>query len=211
MSINIIYGGEIGFDALAYGIDQHPANTNYFQQQIQSISNTLTDVGQNFFSNAQTLYQQVNNSETMRIARAALRSTASLFQPNQILSIFDIHKMQNAPLVMQRWIMANPEARTLYHKQQIDGYSDSYQDMFPGVVGEQHYDYRRVMDSVVQDTVDLDGNESWCVKYYPDELYEGDKELSHDDKVDILSTYEILEAFLAAGKEDPTSQYGSMM
>lgn len=209
--INVIQGGSTAFDALAYGIDQHPANTNYFQQQIQSISNTLTDIGQNFFSNAQNLYQQVNNSETMRIARAALRSTASLFQPNQILSIFDIHKMQNAPIVMQRWIMANPEARTLYHKQQIDGYSDTYKDMFPGVVGEQHYDYRRVMDGVVQDTTDLEGNESWCVKYYPDELYEGDKELSHYDKVDILSTYEILEAFLAAGKEDPTSQYGSMM
>ena len=209
--INILQGGDVAFDALVYGVDQHPANASYFQRQIESISNTLTNVGQTFFSNAQQLYQEVNNSETMRIARAAIRSTASLFQPNQILSIFDIHKMQNAPVVMQRWIMANPEARSLFHKQQIDGYSDTYQDASPGIIGEQHYDYRRVMDSVVQDTTDHEGNDTWCVKYYPDELYEGDKELSHDDKVDILSTWEVLEMFLKAGKEDPTSQYGSMM
>ena len=211
MSINVVYGGDIAFDSLAYGVDQHPANTSYFQRQIESISNTLTDVGQTFFSNAQNLYQQVNNSETMRIARAALRSTVSLFQPNQILSIFDIHKMQNAPVVMQRWIMANPEARTLYHKQQIDGFSDTYRDVSPGIVGEQHYDYRRVMNGIVQDDTDPEGNDTWCVKYYPDELYEGDKELVHDERVDILSTYEILEAFLAIGKKDPTSQYDGMM
>lgn len=209
--INILQGGDVAFDALVYGVDQHPANSSYFQRQIESISNTLTDVGQTFFSNAQALYQQVNNSETMRIARAAIRSTASLFQPNQILSIFDIHKMQNAPIVMQRWIMANPEVRTLYHKQLCQGYNDSYQDMSPGIVGEQHYDYRRVMDTVVQDTVDDEGNDSWCAKFYPDELFEGDKELSHDERVDILSTWEVLEMFLKAGKSDPTCPFDSQL
>lgn len=209
--INVVYGGADAFDALAYGIDQNPANTNYFQRQIESISNTLTDVGQSFFSNTQQLYNQVNNSETMRIARAAVRTAKSLFQPNQILSIFDIHQMQNAPIVMQRWIMANPVVREQYHKQLIDGYSDSYIDVAPNVIGENHYDYRRVMDSIIQETITDDGEDSWSVKFYPDEIFEGDKELSHDEKVDILSTWNIAEMFINAGKSDPTSPWDSKM
>ena len=162
--MQIVYGGSDAFDALAYGVDQHPANTNYFQRQIESISNTLTEVGQTFFANTQMLYDQVNNSETMRIARAAVRTAKSLFQPNQILAISDMYQMQTAPVVMQRWIMANPVVRDKYHKQQIDGYSDSYTDMSPGIIGDQHYDYRRVMNGVIQE----DNNDSWSVKFFPD-------------------------------------------
>lgn len=210
--INVVYGGADAFNALAYGVDQHPANTQYFQRQIESISNTLTDVGQSFFANTQQLYNQVNNSEVMRIARAAVRTAKSLFQPNQILSIFDMASMQNAPLVMQRWIMANPTVRELYHKQQIDGYSDSYVDVSPGIIGEQHYDYRRVMTGIVQDVEGTEGEEdSWKVCYYPDELHEGDKELTHDERVDILSTWSIVEMFVAAGKSDPTSPWDAKM
>lgn len=210
--INIIQGGNTAFDALVYGVDQHPANSSYFQRQIESISNTLTEVGQNFFANTQQLYNQVNNSDVMRIARAAVQTAKSLFQPNQILSIFDMGNMQNAPVVMQRWIMANPVVRELYHKQQIDGYSDSYEDMAPGIIGEQHYDYRRVMTGIVQDVEGVEGEEdSWKVCYYPDEIYEGDKELTHDEKCDILSTWNIAEMFVAAGKSDPTSPWDAKM
>ena len=48
--------------------------------------------------------------------------------------------------------MAQPDIRSLYHKGHCDGYSDTYVDMEPGLVGEQHYDYRRVMDGVVEET-----------------------------------------------------------
>jgi hypothetical protein len=108
--------------------------------------------------------------------------------------------MQQAPVVMQRWIMAEPTVRTLYHKQECDGFSDTYKDMSPGIVGEQHYDYRRVMDGVIQE----DGD-SWCAKFYMDDLVEGDTPLIFRDKMDILSTWERVTMYIAAGDEDPTS------
>ena len=204
--VNFVYGGEDAFNALAYGSEPHPANTAYFQRQIENISTTLTDVGRSFYANTQALYDQVNNSDVMRIARAAVRTAKSLFQPNEIRSIFDMGELQNAQPVMQRWIMANPTVREVYHKQLCDGYEGTYVDMSPGLVGEQHYDYRRVMDSIVQESDD-----TWIVKYYPDELLDGDKELSHDQKVDVLSTWSIVEMFIKAGDRDPTSMFDAKL
>lgn len=206
--IQVIYGGEDAFNALVYSSEQNPVNTNYFQNQINSISNSLSSIGQTFFANTQAIYNQINNSEALRIARAAVSQAKTLFQPNRIIDIRTMENMQNAPVVMQRWIMANPLVREMYHKQQIDGYSDSYKDMFPNQIGENHYDYRRVMDSVVQDS---SNDDEWFVRYYPDEILEGDKELSHDEKVSVLNTWSIAEMFVKAGKSDPTSVWDSQM
>ena len=207
--MRIVYGGDVAFDSLVYGSESNPANTAYFQPQIENISNTLTDVGRSFYANTQQLYNDVNNSEVMRIARAAVRSAKTLFQPNEVISIFDIANMQTAQPVMQRWIMANPVVRELYHKQQCDGYSESYVDLAPRDIGESHYDYRRVMNGIVQD--DTENDEEWFVKFYPDDLVEGDTELNHDQRVDILSSWSIAEMFIKAGDRDPTSVYDAKL
>lgn len=205
--INLIYGDGDAFDAVVYG-EQNPANLSYFQNQIKSISNTLTSVGQNFFSNANALYEKFNGSEAMRLVKAANRAVKSLFKPNKIYSIFELEEMQQTSSVMQRWIMANPVVREMYHKQSCDGFSDTYVDMHPGQIGENHYDYRRVMDGVICDD---QINDEWYVKFYIDELETGDKHLNHDDKVDILTTWSIAEMFIKAGGDDPTSPYNSSL
>ncbi len=204
----IHHGGDLAFDALAYGVDRPPETTSFFQQEINNISNTLSDAGRGFFSNVRTLYDNINSSEAMRIARNALQTAASLFKPDTILPLISAVNFQTAGLVMQRYIMANPMVRAAFQSQRIDGYSDTYQDMYPGTIGDNHYDYRRVMDSVVQ--ID-DKTDDWCVKYFPDDLVVGDKELSHDEKVDIISSWQIAEMFIRAGEDDPTSVYGGKM
>lgn len=205
--MRIIDGGDVAFDALAYGVDR-PVNTmQYFQQEINNISQTLTDAGKGFFSNVRELYNDINNSETLRLARSAIQSAVTLFKPDTIMPLISIEQFQTASLQMQRWIMANPVVRERYHAQKIDGYSDSYVDMQPGLSGENQYDYRRVMDCVVQE----DQDDSWFVKYYLDDLHEGDKELTPDEKSDILRTWDLAELFIRAGDRDPTSPYGSKM
>lgn len=189
------------FDAIVYG-EKHPANLEFFRQQTQNITSTMQDAGKSFFSNLSELNERFNGSEAMRLGKAAIRAAKSIFQPNIISSIFDIGGMQQAPTVMQRWIMANPTVRELYHNQGCDGYADSYTDHHPGTIGESHYDYRRATEGMVQ--ID-EANDAWFVKLYPDDLYEGDKNLSHDEKVDIFNTWDIIEMFVNAGKVDPTS------
>lgn len=189
------------FDAIVYG-EKHPANLEFFRQQTQNITSTIQDAGRSFFSNLSELNERFNGSEAMRLGKAAIRAAKSIFQPNIISSIFDIGEMQQAPTVMQRWIMANPTVRELYHNQGCDGYADSYIDYHPDKIGEGHYDFHRATEGMVQ--ID-EANDAWFVKLYPDDLYEGDKNLSHDEKVDILNTWDIIEMFVNAGKADPTS------
>lgn len=203
--MQIVYGGDASFNALVSG-EQHPANAGFFQRQLESVSNNLTEVGRQLFANAKDIYEQFNGSEAMRIARDALRSVKSVFIQNRIQFLSEIESLQNAPFVMQRWVMANPVIRQAYHNQQCDGYSESYVDVFPKNIGENHYDYRRVMDGVVIETED-----SWRVKFYPDEIHHGDKELDHDQKVLILNTWSIGEMFMSKLKEDPTSKSGGFL
>ena len=203
--MQVIYGGNNVYNAILYG-EQHPDNQRYFQRQIESISETLTDIGRSFFANVNDLYEQYNGAEAMRIARAAINNAQSLFRPNVVQSIFTMADMQTAPMVMQRWIMANPVVRDLYHQRRCDGYSDTYKDIYPGDVGDTHYDYRRVMDGVVQTN---DEDDTWSVKFYLDELSDGDRDLLADEKVDILNTWEIAEMFIKAGLKDPTSPWDS--
>jgi hypothetical protein len=204
--INLVYGGDDAFDAVVFG-EQNPINTAYFQRQVQSVANTLNNAGQQFFSNVGEMFDRFNNSDVARIAKAAVRATKTLFMPNQICSIFDLGVMQQAPPVMQRWIMANPVVREAYHNQKCDGFSESYTDMSPKDIGENHYDYRRVMDGVIQE----DNNGDSFVHFYMDDLVIGDRQLTHDDKTDVLSTWSIIEMFMKACKEDPTSVWNTSL
>ena len=73
--------------------------------------------------------------------------------------------------------------------------------MSPGMVGRDHYDWRRVNDGVVHSTED----EPFKVTFYFDEILEGDRELRPDEKVDILSSWDIMRIAMKRGEEDPTS------
>ena len=203
--MQIIYGGAEAWDALAYG-QQNPVNLNYFQNQIQNFSNTLTDIGKQFHADAASIYERFNGSEAMQALRNVTKMAKTLFQPNIVTAITTVENLQIAPLIMQRWIMACPDVRTVYHEQRCDGFSDTYIDTYPKMIGDNHYDYRRVMDGVIKED-----EEGWSVKFYPDELIEGDRELLFDEKVDILSTWDSLKYFMQAGQKDPTNPYGGSL
>jgi hypothetical protein len=191
------------WDALAYGF-QNPINSNYFKNQLQAIGKGLNEQAQAFFKDAYQIYDRLNGSEAMKNIRSAMKSAASIFQDDVVKSLFDIVDFQNATFQMQRWIMANPVVRQMYHEQKCDGYSDTYVDLEPGCISDNHYDYRRVMNGVV---VCEENNEYF--KIYSEDLKEGDRHLLHDEKVDILQTWEVIEMFMKHGTEDPTSPYGA--
>lgn len=198
--INIVYGGTEAFDAVIYG-ENHPANLDFFRNQVQSVSNTLSDIGNNFFANTQQMYEDINGSLAMRRLRAAARTAKGLFASNVISDFSEIGQFQQAPSIMQRFIMSEPTVRAMYQKQIIAGYPDSYVDMHPGTIGDTHYDYQRVMNGVVDE--DKDGRT--VIRYYDTETLEGDKNLCITEKADIISTWEILQHFVKYGLDDPTS------
>ena len=56
------------------------------------------------------------------------------------------------------------------------------------------------MSGVVVETDD-----GWYVNHYIDDLKDGDRELSDHNKVDILSTWKVVEMFMKENDQDPTN------
>jgi len=209
--MQVIYGGTNDFNAFAYG-EKAPGTMQYLQNQIQNISQTVQGVAKEFFMEAQQIYQDFNSDAAIRNARLAVRKLSGLFQRDEVRYLSDIGQIQNAPLTMQRWIMAEPTVRQLYHDQMCDGYSSSYVDVFPSAIGADHYDYRQVMNGILQDTPpDENGETGWKATIWVDDLAEGDKQLSFDEKTDIIDTWAVVRQLMGHGGEDPTSSNGGML
>ena len=204
--MRIVSGGAAAWDAIAYG-QQNPNNLQYFKNQLQSIGQTLNEQAKDFYKDIHDIYDRFTNSDAMRLMRTAMKSAASLFNDNIIRSLTDIDQFQNASYQMQRWVMANPVIRKMYHDQQCKGYIDTYTDNEPDKIADNHYDYRRVMQNVVV----CDEDEGEYFKTYLEDLLPGDRELTIDEQSDIFITWENLQAMIKAKQSDPTSQYGASL
>lgn len=194
------------FDYMLYP-EQNPVNRQYIETQLNNYSHTLTDIGRNFVETSRAIYEKINDSTAVRAAKAAVRMAKGLFHPNTIVPLETLEELRAAQPVMQRWVMAEPTIRQIYHKQRCDGYSDTYLDYEPGKIGDQHYDYRRVMDGIIVDTVDENGNDSWEFTTYSEELRESDRELEFHEQKAILGTWDIVKMFVEAG-EDISNIFG---
>ena len=202
----VIVGGDVAsFNSYVYGADRDPNTLQFIRNSVNFIpnySNTLTQAGNSYLANAYALSESLVGNRALELARMSLNRVNNAFVRNDIHYISDIDRLQNAPLIMQRYVMAMPEIRQMYQEQRCDGYSDTYRDMHPGDIGETHYDYRRVMNGMV---VDEDGTDK--VSFYLDDIIEGDRELLHSEQSDILKTWEVVADLIKFGK-DPTDSFG---
>jgi len=212
MFVNVVNGGNVdSFDYLLFP-DQNPINQQWIYSQLNNFSNSLTDYGKQFMDSAKEVYEKINNADSIRMAKAAIRAAKGIFHPNAIIPLETIEDLRSAKPVMQRYIMAYPELRGLYHKQQCDGYSDSYVDIEPNNIGDKHYDYRRVMTGIIKDTVDKNGEYAWvATQYYDDGLFdESENQLTFIEKSDIIRTWDLISLFMMS-KEDPTDVFGGKL
>lgn len=200
-----IEGGIDTFNALVYS-DPHPNTQAFIEHQLYQPSAALTETGAAFMQKAHDLYEQFNGSEAMRLARAAVRQVKGHWDKDIIRPLTDIGMVQSAKLTMQRWLMAEPYTRAKYHKQQCEGFAGSYVDVNPGFIGPEHYDYRRVMHGIVEDTED-----GWVAHEYFDDLRDGDRELHAEEQFDILRSWQTLYNAMQMENEDPTSKFNSLL
>ena len=108
-----VYTADNAFDALVYG--EKPANVvNFFNNQFDRFSNILTESTANFFNKGKELYTALNSSHALEFARNVIKNVMkddAHMNQNYIMPLFDINKIQQSSLVMQRWVMANPVVR----------------------------------------------------------------------------------------------------
>lgn len=194
------------FDAELYG-RKHHRTVEYLTRDVDNITHKLRDGGRRFREIIERdVYRPYDESRAARVIRAALRYTENVFMPDQIRYLRTIGEVQHAPSSMIAMLMAEPTVRRMYHQQRVDGYSESYTDTQPGKVGEDHYDYRRVVNGVF-----MEEEGEWVATTYYEDLPPGTGELEFLDQVDILRTWEQMRIHLMRRKEDPTSRWNSSL
>mgnify|MGYP001626189315 CR=1 FL=1 len=194
----VITGNDIELDGLLYPT-QHVNTMQFIQSNLSQIPSTIIGAAQNLFQEAAQKYKQLQSSATMMRVMNALKLAKNTKQENIIYEINNIEDSQLATVTMQRWLMACPEVRTLYHEQRCNGYSDTYVDVEPEKVGEDHYDWRQVMTGVVRyDSDDI------VSKFYMEELKPGDRELNPYEKIAIVNSWEVMKIAVSQMLEDPT-------
>lgn len=199
--MRIIEGGPATLELFAFG-EKTQGALNFLEDQAYQLSNTLTDTGRAFMQRGREIFERYNGAEALRAAKSAIRHVQHCFQQDIIRPLTNIGAIQQAPLSMQRWIMASPDIREFYHHQRCEGYADTYVDMEPKSIGIEHTDYRKVMSGVIQECEE--GDIDWKTTIY----FEGDDDdvrLSLAEKVDIMSVWSLIKTMMSPGKEDPTS------
>lgn len=208
---NFYDGGSTMFNALAYGTP-HPSITQFLSEKMDNLSHMVHTAGVDFVQQARDAYERYSGAEAMRVMRAVGRAVTNFWQTDTVRPLVSIDQLQHAPLTMQRFLMAEPTVRKMYHQQRVDGYSETYVDIHPGVRGHDHYDYRRVMQGfVVVDDADEEGMEGFSATTYFDELLPDDAELDHGQQIDIIQSWDYLRAAIEKGGDDPTSRFNSAL
>lgn len=211
-----------GFDAVGAIMGSGrptPAAFQYFNNQYQNIVSMAQNVGnvvlQQVYDGAATMYNHIMTSRPWEIAEGIFNQASHMMDPNMVRPLHTVSEMQAARPIMQRWIMANPEIRQMHIDNKVEGYHESYINTQPGLVGVQHYDYRRATNSMFTFVPRADETSTdpqlWQATTYVEALLEGDRELSHYEKKDIGITWDALMHAMSNQSFDPTSIFNARL
>lgn len=199
---NVLRISEPALDLVLYGNTSSVLN-GYLAQQMQNIRPGFNEFSNRIYQSLQSTYNFVNDKLIHYGLMNQLQSQGVKVVDNYYMELNSFTALQNANPTMQRWVMSHPQVRQLFVDQNIDGYSGTYKNVFGKGVGEEDYNYRRVMDGAVQDT-----DNGWVVKHYIDDLLPGDKELDHYEKVIVRHSYDAIDHILSTCKFDFTITSG---
>lgn len=180
-----VVSGDGAFDAVAYG-QTHPNVKRFIEEQSSQVLDVVSEGARNFMDYVDTLAKRVTQSEYGQAMQVLTSKKNDMWESDYIRELHDTVAMQQAQSQMRRWIMAETETRKLYHQQRLEGFEGLYEDNQPGKVGEDHIDYRLVMDGAVEynEVQEGDTEITWSATTYFNNHYEED-----DDEVP-LSLYE---------------------
>lgn len=178
----------------------------WLREQSMQMTQGLSHSATQFFQQAREMYQVISQTDALQVLRNVKAKVSGLWGSDSISAMVTLPQVQTAGPIMQRWIMALPELRTMYLNQEVEGYGDTYQNYHGHNVGVAHYDYRQVMSDIV--VVD---EKSFSHTTYIEPQVGDEKPLTLHEKVDILATWNTVRHYLEIADEDPTSSAGSKL
>ena len=172
---------------------------NYLQNQMQQLPQAFNQFTDRLWNSMQQTYHFVTDKLTQFNLMNQLQQNQMAIPDFQFQTLTDFEQLQNANLTMQRWVMAHPQMKQMYVNQHIDAYSESYKPVTPKAVGDDDYDYRRVMNGIIIPT-----DEGCKVVTYQDDIHPNDHELTMIEQHNVLMTWEAIDSILEMSKFDFT-------
>lgn len=207
---NLRSGGLMGFDALS-SVPPPPSTVEYMQNAWNNTVSRFTQTAQDMLSHVADKIAPYNYQTLQQIALSVYNRVDSMWMDDRIQPLWDISHFQFAPSTMVRWLMAEPTIRQLYHDGQAEGYGESYLDTAKGQVGENHFDYRLVVDGMYyEEAEDEFSRTDYFVEADPNFNPDYDT-LNFMEQSAILSSWNNLAAFALRRDDDPTSQFGAKL
>lgn len=199
---------DYGVDLLDVVAGGHLAESavNWLNERTAQIRPMMSSAANSFFEQARNMHQMISTSDAIQALRNLTFKKDNLYEANQIHRINNIEGFQTANPINQRWIMAHTPIRELYLANSLEGYGDSYNNVHGNTIGEDNYDYRRVMSGVMTPVVESDS-----IKTFYEPLKENDEALTLHQKVDIINNWNLLNNLLDEGELDPTSPVGNLL
>lgn len=198
MQFQVINGGDAAAAALLYK-PPPPALSEYLYNNMQNVISTATNLSSSFIDNVKSMYNAVH-SEATRNFNNFIKYTAGEHLGDNTIYTIDRPNIPNANPIMQHYVMAQPQVASLYRRDLLYGYGETYKPLEPGVCNEDSVTYSSVMDGVVQ--YDDEGN-GYRI-HYTDSNYDIVPEVSRYEKLSILETWGNVKSLLADGI-DPTT------
>lgn len=183
------------------------STVNYLQDQIHSLATAGTEFGRAIYEKSMAVFNAVNSDAANDIAEAVISQVDAMLGLDIIESLTTVTQLQNAKPIMQGYLMCHPVIRQAWYDGKIEGYSDTYVDLQPGVIGHEHDQYRFVMNgvNVPHET------QSHQRSIYFDRDNDRDTMLSIRKLSNIFDSQEAALMAIEAGEEDFSSTYGASM
>ncbi len=207
MAITLVSGDTNTFRAAAYGRPDVMTMAWCEQREQQHFQNVDPTIRQQFMDQRGTVFGDLDYTSILQMSKAMENVSDTSWMRNVIGVLSTVEQLQVAPPVMINWIMANPVAREMYHKQQIAGYDEYYTDPEPGKTGEDHYYYRRAINGLFIENTDGDMEAlEWL-----EDLWDPADSLDIVDQRSIQSTWDHLVNALRKRGSDPTSRWNAQL
>jgi hypothetical protein len=194
-------------NSIFYGVDD--SVHGYIASKYDRFISTVQDYGDGFVNRLRDHYEDYITSREVRSDELMKQRMGHIYETNIIRKATSIQEVQSSPNVMRRWVMAEPIIRNRYLSSGVSGYNGEFDNYYPDAKGgEEHYDYRRVMDGVA--FIDDDGRA--VTHQYFETVNRDEDNLSISQKSIIRNSWSLITTALnSENNEDPTSMWDGIL
>ena len=206
VTANILYSDDdLATTSAIFGKPMQAAQ-DYIATTLNTYVNQVGQAAGNIVQGVVDRFNEVRSNTHLMRVESLRNKLNTVWKTDGIRPLLTIADIQQAPIAMQRWVMAAPPIRQLYNRGGCSAYEDTYVDIRPGGVGSGHYDYRRVMNGIVHQVEDEEGNTDVVYTNYIEPLMHAEDVLTILEKSSIRATWNTIQNHLTDSDEDPTSE-----